>query len=407
MGVDVMPVPYIFSNVPGGTSIPLSELDACFAYCTTAPTLTNLTLTGNLTVGGTSTFNGPAVFNNTLTIDGVTINPTGITGTGELVFNNTPTLISPILGTPTSGNLSNCTNLPISTGVSGMGAGVAAALAVPPDTAGGFVTYSSNTTVPTGAVFHFAAGAVPAGYLICNGASYPTATYPDLFAVVGYTFGGSGANFNVPDLTGLFIRGVGGNSASLGVAQIDSIISHNHNINDPGHTHSINDPGHTHNINDPGHTHTVNDPGHSHSINDPGHNHSINDPGHNHSVSDPGHTHPLNPPPISQNAAALPGFNAGPVYSPTGYLNNTSAASTGISVQGNTTGVSNVANTTSITNNSNTTSVSNQNAITGISNNSNTTGATNASSSTGVTTQNFGGSETRPVNMALLPCIKY
>jgi hypothetical protein len=31
------------------------------------------------------------------------------TGTGALVFANTPTLVSPVLGTPTSGNLSNCT----------------------------------------------------------------------------------------------------------------------------------------------------------------------------------------------------------------------------------------------------------------------------------------------------------
>jgi hypothetical protein len=31
------------------------------------------------------------------------------TGTGSLVFANTPTLVSPVLGTPTSGNLSNCT----------------------------------------------------------------------------------------------------------------------------------------------------------------------------------------------------------------------------------------------------------------------------------------------------------
>jgi hypothetical protein len=31
------------------------------------------------------------------------------TGTGSLVFANTPTLVSPVLGTPTSGNLQNCT----------------------------------------------------------------------------------------------------------------------------------------------------------------------------------------------------------------------------------------------------------------------------------------------------------
>jgi len=40
------------------------------------------------------------------------------TGSGSLVFANTPTLVSPILGTPTSGNLSNCTGFPAS-GISG------------------------------------------------------------------------------------------------------------------------------------------------------------------------------------------------------------------------------------------------------------------------------------------------
>jgi hypothetical protein len=40
------------------------------------------------------------------------------TGTGLLVFNNTPTLITPVLGTPTSGTLTNCTGLPL-TGTTG------------------------------------------------------------------------------------------------------------------------------------------------------------------------------------------------------------------------------------------------------------------------------------------------
>jgi len=53
------------------------------------------------------------------------------TGSGSLVFATSPTLVTPILGTPTSGTLTNATGLPISTGVAGLGTGVATFLATP------------------------------------------------------------------------------------------------------------------------------------------------------------------------------------------------------------------------------------------------------------------------------------
>lgn len=56
---------------------------------------------------------------------------TANTGTGSVVRATSPTLVTPILGTPTSVTLTNGTGLPISTGVSGLAAGIATFLGTP------------------------------------------------------------------------------------------------------------------------------------------------------------------------------------------------------------------------------------------------------------------------------------
>jgi hypothetical protein len=80
--------------------------------------------TGNMAGVGTLSMNGE------LTYGGVTLT-NGVTGTGKMVLDTSPTLVTPALGTPTSGTLTNATGLPISTGVSGLGTGVATLLATP------------------------------------------------------------------------------------------------------------------------------------------------------------------------------------------------------------------------------------------------------------------------------------
>jgi microcystin-dependent protein len=55
--------------------------------------------------------------------------------------------------------------------------------------------------VSTGLIIPWGSASIPSGFLECNGQSVSTSTYANLFAVIAYTYGGSGASFNVPDLT--------------------------------------------------------------------------------------------------------------------------------------------------------------------------------------------------------------
>ena len=69
---------------------------------------------------------------------------------------------------------------------------------------------------------------IPAGFLIADGRSLKKAEYTELFDVIGYTYGGSGDNFSLPNFAdGKFMRSIGGNAAALGTAQQDAINTKN------------------------------------------------------------------------------------------------------------------------------------------------------------------------------------
>ena len=65
--------------------------------------------------------------------------------------------------------------------------------------------------VPPGTVFQYAGSSLPSGWLDCDGSAVSRTTYADLFAAIGTTWGaGNGSTtFNVPDLRGRALIGVG------------------------------------------------------------------------------------------------------------------------------------------------------------------------------------------------------
>ncbi len=90
----------------------------------------------------------------------------------------------------------------------------------------------------------------PVGTLLCNGASVSTTTYADLFAKIGYTFGGAGSTFNIPNLQRRTMVGTGG----TGTATLANAVG----SNGGAETHTLTAleiPEHTHGL--ASHTHTI------------------------------------------------------------------------------------------------------------------------------------------------------
>lgn len=104
-------------------------------------------------------------------------------------------------------------------------------------------TSGLNYVCPVGSILDFAAGAVPTGWLACDGSAVSRTTYAALFAVISTTWGaGNGTTtFNVPDLRGRAAIGSGTGSGLTArtLAGTGGAESHTLSVGEmPAHTHT-------------------------------------------------------------------------------------------------------------------------------------------------------------------------
>lgn len=78
-----------------------------------------------------------------------------------------------------------------------------------PSVATAVVSPTTATAIPVGTIVPFASSysVVPYGWIPCDGRLVSGSTYPELSAVIGVQYGGSGNDFNVPDLTNRTLYG--------------------------------------------------------------------------------------------------------------------------------------------------------------------------------------------------------
>lgn len=122
--------------------------------------------------------------------------------------------------------------------------------------------------LPVGAIIAFGGEKVPEGWELCDGKEVKKTDkkYSELFLAIGTVWGGSGTpTFNLPDLRGVFLRGVSGDSLNdpekntrasprpdiagnpgnqgnnVGSFQNDNLRKHTHAVIDNKHSHNYRD----------------------------------------------------------------------------------------------------------------------------------------------------------------------
>jgi microcystin-dependent protein len=253
-----------FNGVPIGATASLTDGHIYVGNVTNNPT--DVAMTGDITISNTGV----------TTLGALKVTDSQISATAAIALSklasttayywyaaNATGVLTPVGVTASKVIISDSNGLPSASSVSTTTLGYLDATSSVQTQLNTALGYSANL-VPAGAMMDFAGTVAPSGWLLCDGSSYATATYPNLYAAIGYNWGGSGANFNVPNFTRRTAVGSGGSgTATLGnaVGNVGGAETHtltqaelptaigtaSSSVNDPGHRHNYglinNNPG--------------------------------------------------------------------------------------------------------------------------------------------------------------------
>jgi hypothetical protein len=141
---------------------------------------------------------------------------TNETGTGSVVFDNNPLLVTPNIGTPSAGTLTNCTFPTLNQNTTGTAAGLSATLAI-----GSGGTGQTSALIPSGTKMLFVQGSAPVGW------TQVTSDNDKALRVVSGTGGGTGGS--VAFETAFASQTVAGTNGGTAIT-IAQMPAHTHNF---------------------------------------------------------------------------------------------------------------------------------------------------------------------------------
>lgn len=161
------------------------------------------------------------------------------TGSGALVFATSPALVTPDLGTPSAATLTNATGLPVATGISGLGTGVATFLATPSSAnlksaitdetgSGGALVFATSPTLTTPVIDSIVAAGTGSTATLWNNITTGTITIGSGLTSGSISIGASGTTTTI--VGNLTVSGTTTTVNSETLTVNDNIIVLNNNV---------------------------------------------------------------------------------------------------------------------------------------------------------------------------------